>query len=193
MLRTYQELAAHLSTLPPSAGNTVVVGVDGCGGAGKSTFADRLSKAWEGSEVIHTDDFASWDCPIDWWPRLRDQVLTPLSEGRTARYQKYDWVRQELGEWVEVASTRIVLEGVSATRTEFRPYLGYGIWVDCPTDLRLARGLERDGPEMEGQWHEWMAAEDAYVARDNPRAHADLVVNGAPVSEHSQSEFETAG
>jgi uridine kinase len=174
----FESLARDLSTLSPSAGSSIIVGVDGCGGAGKSTFAARLSQVWEGSEVVHTDDFASWDCPIDWWPRLVEQVLTPLSEGRVALSQKYDWVKRELGEWVELASTRVVLEGVSAIRREFRPFLAYRIWVDCPAELRLARGLERDGVEMEGQWREWMAAEDAYVLRDDPVSHAHLIVNG---------------
>jgi uridine kinase len=165
----------------PSAGSVVAVGVDGCGGAGKSTFAARLSEAWEGSEVVHTDDFASWDCPLDWWPRLLEQVLIPLSEGKVARYQKYDWVKREMGEWVELAASRVVLEGVSATRPEFRPYLAYRIWVECPADLRLRRGLERDGEEMEGQWREWMAAEDAYMARDTPHTQADLIIDGTSV------------
>ena len=64
---------------PPSGMTTRIVAVDGPGGAGKSTLAERLAAALENAPVVHTDDFASWDNPLDWWPRLLKDVLEPLS------------------------------------------------------------------------------------------------------------------
>jgi uridine kinase len=189
----FENLAKKLSRLTPSAGSAIVVGVDGGGGAGKSTFADRLSRAWEGSVVIHTDDFASWDNSLDWWPRLLEQTLIPLREGKPACYQRYDWDQKALAEWREVDSNRIILEGVSSTRSEFRPFLAYKIWIDCPRGQRLARGLERDGKDWEPYWQKWMADEDTYFSRDHPQAHADLIVNGDPGIGHREDEFELWG
>jgi len=73
----------------------------------------------------------------------------------------------------------MILEGVSSARKEFRPYLTYSIWVDTPRDICLQRGLERDGKDMQDDWKNWFADEDAYIARDNPQAFVDRVVPGS--------------
>ncbi|HXR12510.1 MAG TPA: hypothetical protein VN770_09460, partial [Gaiellaceae bacterium] len=50
----------------PSGVGTRIVAVDGAGGAGKSSLAERLASRL-GASIVHTDDFASWDNPVDWW------------------------------------------------------------------------------------------------------------------------------
>ena len=178
-----QEIAAAIRTLAPSAGRTVVAGIDGCGGAGKSTLAERLSTHLPDCQIVHTDDFASWDNPVDWWPRLLEQVLEPLAAGRVGRYQRYDWVERRLAEWHVVDAPLVILEGVTATRQEFGDYLALRIWVDCPREVRLQRGLERDGVEAASLWQAWMQAEDEYCAAQDPRGHADFIVDGCPTNE----------
>src|SRR5437879_2186912 len=70
--------------------------------------------------------FASWEEPLDWWPRLLEQVLRPLADGNVLRYQRYDWTLHQLGEWVDVAvCAYVVLEGVSSSRDAFQPYLSF--------------------------------------------------------------------
>jgi uridine kinase len=166
------------------------VGIDGCGGAGKSVFAERLSKHLGDAPVVHTDDFASWDNPIDWWPRLDEQVIQPLIRGDDAHWQRYDWNRRELAEWHTINPGEVVvIEGVTATRKEWRDKLTYSVWIDCPRDVRLERGLARDGREAAPLWRQWMAAEDKYVAEQTPRDHADLIVAGAPDVAHHEDRF----
>ena len=175
-----EEFVRLIPALPPSAGTTVVVGIDGCGGAGKSTLAAAIVARLPGSAVVHTDDFASWDNPTDWWPRLREQVLEPLAQGRPGRYQRYDWDARCLAEWHDVEAPIVIVEGVTATRIEFRPYLALRIWVEAPRELRLQRGLERDGPMAEPLWLEWMAAEDRYREAHRPQEIADYIVETGP-------------
>lgn len=172
------EIAARLPELRPSAGDTVVVGIDGCGGAGKSTLAEFLAAQVPRAAIVHTDDFASQDNPLDWWPRLVEQVLGPLARGETARYQRFDWDQRELAEWIEIDGNFVILEGVSATRSELSDYLALTVFVDCPREVRLRRGLERDGPSAEALWREWMLAEDEYLTRDKPEVRADYIVHG---------------
>jgi uridine kinase len=68
-------------------------------------------------------------------------------------------------------------------RREFDPYLAYHylayrIWVDTPLEVRLRRGLERDGEAMRSQWDRWMTAEAAYAESDRPVDRADVVLPG---------------
>jgi uridine kinase len=124
-----------------------VIAIDGPGGAGKSTLAAKVAKALE-ARVICTDDFASWEEPLEWWPRLIEQVLDPLARNQPGRYQRSDWDTRELAEWHDVPVAQfLVLEGVSASRAAFAPYLAFRIWMSKPRQERLRRGLERDGPD----------------------------------------------
>lgn len=165
---------------PPADLPTRIIAIDGLGGAGKSTLAEQLAAALGGVPVVPTDDFASWDNPMEWWPRMVDQVLRPIASGQVVRYQRYDWNEHRLADWIELppCPATVILEGVTASRSEFDEYLTFRIWVDAPRNLRLRRGLDRDGEGMRGQWQEWMAAEDAYIAQDDPVARADVVIPG---------------
>src|SRR3954447_13966577 len=87
----YAELALRIGGLEPRLGAVRLVAVDGPGGAGKSVFSERLSGALGGAPVVHTDDFASWENPLDWWDLLEGLCLSPLSLGQMARYRRYDW------------------------------------------------------------------------------------------------------
>lgn len=169
---------------------TRLIGVDGCGGSGKSTFAKRLVNHLSTEKLIHTDDFASWDNPLNWWPRLLEQVIKPISKGEQARWQRYDWGTKQLAEWHKTEPGGVVvIEGVTATREAWRDLLAYRIWVECPRDLRLQRGLERDGPDAYELWQDWMAAEDEYVEKEKSKSHADLVVDGSVYPDNSEEEF----
>lgn len=179
---TAQDLATlvrevHAATVPNGM-ETRIVGIDGCGGAGKSTLASLLSQRLK-APVIHTDDFASWDIPINWHDRLMDQVLLPLSKNQPSRYQRFDWVKNELAEWHDVTvGGPLILEGVTAIRALFRPMLSFKIFVETPKPIRLARGLARDGNQALPLWISWQAAEDQYLARENPAEFADRVFDG---------------
>ncbi len=162
------------------SGRTTFVGIDGRGGAGKSTLAVCLADAVPGVMVIAVDDFSGphvseWD-----WARFIRQVRDPLLAGCVAHYQRWDWDKDRGAEWHRVdPGSVVVVEGVSATRREVAVPWQLKIWVDAPVDVRLARAVQRDGAEMLAQWTEvWMPSEDAYAASQAPDQHADLVVSG---------------
>ena len=178
-VRRYVDLARDVL-----ASNVAVrlVGVDGCGAAGKTTFAARLAAVAGDAPVVHTDDFASFDEPIDWWPRLLAEVIEPLGRGERASFHPYDWVARAPSPDVMTIPPApvVVIEGVGATRSAWRDRLVRSIWVDAPRDLRLRRGVQRDGAHMREFWTWWMAEEDRYVADEHPGEHADLCVDGDP-------------
>jgi|SRR3954454_9861913 hypothetical protein len=182
--RTLRAILAQISVdvrsrQPPAGVSAKVVAIDGPGGAGKSTFAAHLSPALDNCQIVRTDDFASWDNPIDWWPELIATVLRPITRGEPARFLPSRWGPDHVPEPVEIVPADLfILEGVTASRDVFRPYLTYTIWIDAPSSVRLARGLQRNGGSSREQWIEWMAGEERYRAREHPDERADLALPG---------------
>ena len=157
----------------------VTVGIGGQGGAGKSTLARSIAEARLDVQIVATDSF--WDGAQFDLPRLRNQVLDVLLMGQSAVYDEWDWHAKQCNQARRVEPTGVVIiEGVCALHTMFRDDLDVRIWVDAPPAIRLERGVARDGEAMRATWTQvWMPSEDAYVARDNPVAVAQFVVNGS--------------
>jgi len=57
-----------------------------------------------------------------------------------------------------------------------RHQVAVSVWVDAARDVRLARGIARDGESYRPHWERWAAQEDALFAADGTRARADLVI-----------------
>ncbi|WP_188187367.1 uridine kinase family protein [Nonomuraea sp. SYSU D8015] len=170
--------ADRIRKLPPSCGPVRLVAVDGPAGSGKTTFARRLA-AELGCQVIHSDDFpVPWEeGPGGWFHALEEQVLRPLRHGRPGGFRRYDWVRGEYAEHVAVpVAPVLVIEGVGTARASVAGLLAFTVWMEAGERVRLARVLERDGPELEPRWREWFAAEKAWFAEDGTRERADLVI-----------------
>jgi uridine kinase len=158
-----------------------IVAIDGRGGAGKSTLAEGLAKELN-AEILHTDDFASWEDTMGWWPLFIKEVIEPIKAGaKILSYKRSSWAPDHHPEPVkdQPVTPIMILEGVRSSRKELRPYITYTIWVETPKELCLKRGLERDGQDKLEQWQKWFTEEDKYIARDNPRAHADIEISGA--------------
>jgi uridine kinase len=173
-------LAAVRRVADLSPERTVFIGIDGFGGAGKSSLADAIVAEIARASVVRVDDFwgpniAEWD-----WDRFREQLLGPLLAGRPARYQIWNWADDLAGEWVDLPPGRVVVvEGVSSTRAAAGVPWDLTVWVEAPRAVRLQRALDRDGPELMRRWLEdWMPSEEAYAARERPQERVDLHVSG---------------
>lgn len=159
-----------------------IVGIDGPSGSGKSTLGTLVAAALD-APLIQIDDFVSWPDFSGWWPRFDAQVLEPLLAGRAARWQVRDWAGDEfgtsLGEWRTQPWTPIVvIEGVTCCRQAASGSLAYSIWVDAPAEVRLNRGIARDGENHRHLWDTWMIEEEAFFRTDGTRKRADLIVSG---------------
>jgi uridine kinase len=180
---------------------TLLVGIDGRAGAGKSTFARNLIAALEEAghlpALLRLDDcffktsgrrpiyFRDGDClseedDYDYdWLRFRDQVLVPLRAHRTATFQKYDNRKKALAEWLEIESGGIVIvDGVSCTRRELESYYHFRIFIHAPRELSAVRAIQRDGEGVR-TWYKvyWRPVEDHYMDVHRPETCADLVVD----------------
>ena len=152
-----------------------LVGIGGRGGSGKSSLARRFV----GVQVVGTDEF--WDGSDFELTRLRREVVDPLLRGEEARYHGFDWTAQRpfADERVVRPAGVVVVEGVCALHRSLRDAYDLRIWVEAPRDVRLARGVARDGEESRSTWEEvWIPNEDRYVERDDPISAAHLIVDG---------------
>jgi len=169
------ERVAALAAARPLDRPFVLVGIGGHGGSGKTTLASLIP----GAQVVGTDEF--WDGAEFELSRLRAEVFDPILNGDQATYHAFSWELQAPFPEPRVARPEglIVIEGVCALHRIFRRAYDLRIWVDAPRDLRLARGIERDGEGARRTWEErWLPSEDRYVERDDPISAADLIVSG---------------
>lgn len=173
---------------------TVLIGIDGGAGAGKTTFtrwfADQIKKYAAPVSIVLTDLIyrptadrwagAVEDMPIGYdldWERIRDEVILPLSSGRTAQFQLYDWVKDRLNEMVNIEPGGVtIIDGVFALRKELVDYYDLRLWFSCPLEVRVARLLQRgDTPQSEIDY--WLPIEKRYHEEHKPEKSADLVIN----------------
>jgi uridine kinase len=175
------ELAAAVAAVTTRGRLTRIVAIDGRGGSGKTELAERLSLRLGDATVVHVDDFARPNV-LGWESgRFRTQVLEPVLADRPGRYQRHDWGLDAPAEWHDVpVGGTLIVEGISSMLEELGVYWDYAVWVECPYDLRLQRGVERDGVAMRSMWTDfWMPAEDAYVEAQRPDLRADAIVDGS--------------
>jgi uridine kinase len=172
---------ARVINLMSAAGGTnglVVVGIGGHGASGKSTLAAKLASMLDGVQVIPTDAF--WNGSSFDLARLRTEVLDVLLAGETASYDAWDWASASAAGRRLVEPTGVVIiDGVCALHEMFRADLDVRIWVDTPADIRLERGVARDGEASRSRWVDvWMPNEARYVAHDRPIECAHIIIDG---------------
>ncbi|MDP2773754.1 MAG: 4-amino-4-deoxy-L-arabinose transferase, partial [Nocardioides sp.] len=109
-----------------------------------------------------------------------DALLLPLAADEDGHYLRYDW---DLEQYVETVTVRpaplLVLEGVGSGSRAHADRCTLLVWVEAPADLRLRRGLERDGVHLEDRFRQWMRDETEHFTREGTRARAELLVDGS--------------
>lgn len=167
-----------------------LVAIDGLPVSGKSTLAQRLEDEL-GTSVLYLDDFvrpeAEWRHsakPAFPFPYFRyDDFLAAvvaLSEGRPARYRRYDWATGRLSdEWHIVRpGGPVVVEGCSALHVDLAPRYDLRLWVESDASTTLAAALARGVGDWEDAWQNlFMPSVALYMASD-PRQRADYCVAG---------------
>lgn len=164
---------------PATLGPGRLVCIDGPAGSGKTTLAADLAALVPDVRVIHMDDlYAGWSGLPQIDHQLTD-LLVPLAGGRAGSYRRYDWVAGDFAEQVVVEPVPLlVIEGVGSGARQFEPQVTVLVWVDAPHDLRMARGLARDGDTFAPRWEQWAADETTLFTKERTRERADVVIDG---------------
>lgn len=154
-----------------------IVAVDGPSGAGKSTVADqlveRLRARGTGVTLVRTDDFATWDNPVAWWPELEADILHSFVRRRDYRYRPRVWhdgvATPGPAVWVEWQPL-LIIEGVSSARRRIAERLTHALWLDGGTaEERLERAVTRDGETSREHLRQWQEFERGWFAVDRTR------------------------
>lgn len=184
-VRIYDELADEIYATPARLGAVRLVTVDGPSGSGKTTFARRLlatlsargSVAFVELEAL----YQGWTLEGA-WQRLNDWVLEPLAAGWDGGFHPYDWDAESWSpRWCAVPVSQVlVVEGCGSSPRAADRLIGLRAWVEAPPDVALARGLARDGVDLDRRLPAWKKLEAAYFAREDTRQRADLLVDGNP-------------
>ena len=149
--------------------------VDGRSGSGKSTLAEELVALNPSAQLVRLDDiYPGWDG----LQAASDHVVEFVLSDRP-RWQRWDWGLSEKAVWHFLDADRaIIVEGCGALSRRAAALADLRIWVELDAVERKARALARDGETYAPHWDRWAAQEDAFIAAENPRALADLVVEG---------------
>jgi uridine kinase len=178
---------ASVLAQPPTLGRGRLVCVDGPAGAGKTTLAAALRRAARDLlpatgtvRVVHMDNlYAGWNGLYAGMASAAASVVGPLRAGIAGRYRRFDWHAMAFAEErvVEPADV-LVIEGVGSAAAAYDEAITCLVWVEAPLDVRLQRGVERDGADLRDHWPAWAEQEAAMFGRERTRERADVVVDG---------------
>ena len=179
---------------------TIIIGIDGLGGSGKSTYAQELKGQIESSILFHLDDFIhpkeirynndyeEWYCyyQLQWrYDYLIHKLLNPLKNGLDVceSIEIYDKKTDSyiIREIRIPAGTTVIIEGVFLQRPELERYFNLVIYIDVNEEKRLDRVLNRDTyignrEEIVHKYeHRYFPAEAEYVKQCNPLMRADVI------------------
>ena len=164
----------------------VLIGIEGYGGSGKTTTANKLKTLLESAYVVNMDDFIvkgkiygpAWDKGAFDRKRLEKEVLIPATSNQKVNYHELVWSTNTLSEPKIVPDVKyLIVEGISCYHPDIAKYYNFKIWVDTPIDIAKNRGQARDkGNENEGRWDLWAKTDLEYQQKFHPEQVADFII-----------------
>lgn len=186
------------------ANNVRIIGIDGLGGAGKSTISKKICQNLEDNNyhtiLLHIDDFINvrevrynsaypdWQCYYDLQWRF-DYFFNVINK---IKYSNEDYIDIELydkdndtyfqNRFAIYNNIIVIVEGIFLQRKEFGNMFDYMVYIDIPEEVRLQRVLKRDtyiGDEqqiIDKYKNRYFPAEHRYIKEYQPQKNADFVI-----------------
>lgn len=182
---TATEVVERLHDASPGVhGRPRVIGIDGRGGAGKTTLAEMLRAVVPGSAIVHTDDVAWNHACFDWGGVLAGNILRPLHEGRAVDFRPDAWIAHgRPGSITVPAGADVVwVEGTGVIRGELASWLDASIYLqgDLGEQERLLSARDGDSPEQREHVANWLLEELPFLLREQPWSRADMIIKAPP-------------
>lgn len=212
----------HFEPDPWAGTRTIVIGLAGGSGSGKTTIAEALVDAIAGVAYVRHDDYyrhrpeltfedrtkVNYDHPDSLETGLLVTHLETLRAGQPIARPVYDFTTHlRADETVMVAPAPVVVvEGILVlAEEELRNLMDLKIYVDTDADLRLARRMERDIHERsrtpESVLNQYLTTvRPMHLEFVEPsKKHADMIIPGgmrvgavATIIEMIRGRFSTA-
>jgi uridine kinase len=159
--------------------DNIFVAIDGNGGAGKSTLSRHLEKAIPSLKVIGMDYYYDPELKRSDYIRVKEELLVPLKNNQRATSKIYDWPNERFSESVWTEPQGIILfEGWYSMEENLVDLYDYRIWVDCPAEKGMERGLTRDNGKYKDHWENiWVPEMKRYGDSQKPYEKANIVIN----------------
>lgn len=186
---------AKLAQVRYQQGQLLVIAVDGCGGAGKSTLCRALAaeiEPWAPTQLLQLDNFYH---PLSATQRTQLQhakareayfnaaefkknILSPLCKGLIAGYKPFHWLEGESDQVIKlVPSGVLLLDGVFSFSKPLREMVGLSLFVDTPLQLRKQRLIER--PQLDIEWvNHWQSTESWHHQQELTSTATEFMVSG---------------
>ena len=185
--------------------NVAIIGIDGLGGAGKSTLSEKISQRLIENQyhtvLLHIDDFINikevryneeypdWQCyyNLQWrYEYFANSVINIIKNKATGSvdvelYNK-DKDTYRIQNYSIEEKTIVIVEGIFLQREELRGLFDFMIYIDVPEDIRLKRVLLRDIYICNQQQiihkykNRYLPAEYRYINDYHPTDYADYVI-----------------
>jgi len=181
---------------------TVIIGIAGGTGSGKSTFTNRLKEEFQDDvAVLYYDNYykarddlpfeerkkINYDHPDAFETSLLLKHLMELRAGKAIQCPVYDYTQHNRSKEVVTVEPKgvILLEGILVLADpSLRELLDIKIYVEADADERILRRVIRDvkerGRDIEGVVEQYLTTVKPmhYLYVEPTRALADIVING---------------
>lgn len=182
----------------------VIIGIDGLGGAGKSTISEKICNEIQNSNIhtilLHIDDFINvrevrynsaypeWQCYYDlqwryeYFSEIIDQIKSRTNDHIEIKLYDKDNDCYVAQNYDIREKTVVIVEGIFLQRKELYGIFDHMVYIDIPEDKRMARVLKRDtyiGNEqqiIDKYENRYFPAERKYFNEYHPERSADHVI-----------------
>ena len=182
-----------------------IVGIDGLGGAGKSTISETICTELKNHHLhvilLHIDDFINtrkirydsaypeWQCYyyLQWRYNYFIEVINKLKNNveNNIAIELYDKDNDSYFKknYSTKEKTIIIVEGIFLQRKELQKIFDYIIYINIPENIRMQRVLKRDTYIGNAQQiinkyeNRYFPAERNYCNEYHPEQTADFVIN----------------
>lgn len=178
-----------------------MIGIAGGTGSGKSTFTNRIKKAFgDKVTVIYLDNYylkqdhlsfeerkkCNYDHPDSFETDLLVEHIKQLKEGKSIECPVYDYTQHNRSnETITVSPSKVmIIEGILALHdSRLRDLFDMKIYVEADADERILRRVLRDtkqrGRDIEGIIEQYLTTVKPmhYMYVEPTRAMADIVIN----------------
>ena len=179
-------LLAKLDSFLREGHGQLFVAIDGMSASGKSTLGALLKDLYD-CTLLHMDDFflppekktaerlATPGGNVD-WERFRDELLSPMKNGRPGVLRRYDCHRGQYAPSDEVVPGRLVVtEGSYSLHPALAEAYDVKVFCSISPEMQMERIRKRNGPLMAKRFQtEWIPLENAYFSACHTAEQCDF-------------------